>query len=67
MQASFTWAKGLVDGASTDTNYYLAGSTLVNDIYNYGQNKQLNQLVRPLATVISGSYTTPACRAMAAA
>jgi hypothetical protein len=59
MQASFTWSKALLIGTGTDTNYYLTGHALVNDIYNYGQNKELNQLTRPLATVISGSYTTP--------
>jgi hypothetical protein len=59
MQASFTWAKGLFDGSGTDTNFFVAGRPLVNDIYNYGQNKQLNQLVKPLATIISGTYTTP--------
>ena len=28
-------------------------------MYNYANNKQLNQLTRPLALVISGTYTTP--------
>ena len=59
MQASFTWAKALFNGSGTDTNFFVAGRPLINDIYNYGQNKQLNQLVKPLATIISGSYTTP--------
>jgi hypothetical protein len=58
-QASFVWAKALVNGSGTDTNFFVAGRPLVNDIYNYAQNKQLNQLVKPLATVISGTYTTP--------
>ncbi len=58
VQASFTWSKALVDGAGTDTNFFVAGRPLTNDIFNYGQNKQLNQLTRPLAAVISGSYTT---------
>jgi hypothetical protein len=28
-------------------------------VFNYPLNKQLNQLVRPFAVVISGAYTTP--------
>ena len=61
MQASFVWAKGLVNGTGAEAGNIttLAGTPLYNDIYNYGINKQLNQLVRPLATVISGSYVTP--------
>ncbi len=59
MQASFTWAKALVNGSGTDTNFFVAGRPLTNDIFNYDQNKQLNQLTRPLATIISGTYTTP--------
>ena len=63
MQGSFTWSKALFDGSGTDTNFFVAGRPLVNDIYNYGQNKQLNQLTKPLALVISGSYTTPKMQA----
>ena len=61
MQASFVWAKGLVNGTGAEAGNIttLQGIPIYNDIYNYGINKQLNQLVRPLATVISGSYTTP--------
>jgi hypothetical protein len=58
-QGSFTWAKGLVNGTSVDTTYFLPGNPLINDVYNFGQNKQLNQYVRPLATVITFTYTTP--------
>jgi hypothetical protein len=63
MQGSFTWSEALFDGFGTDTNFFVAGRPLVNDIYNYGQNKQLNQLTRPLATIISGTYTTPKMQA----
>jgi hypothetical protein len=59
MQGSFVWSKALFNGSGTDTNFFVAGRPLVNDIFNYGQNKQLNQLTRPLALIISGSYTTP--------
>ena len=61
LQASFVWAKGEVIGTGAEAGNIvsLGGIPLYNDIYNYGINKQLNQLVRPLATVISGTYTTP--------
>lgn len=61
MQASFVWAKGLVLGTGAEAGNIttLAGIPIYNDIYNYGINKQLNQLVRPDATVISGTYLTP--------
>jgi hypothetical protein len=61
MQASFVWAKGLVLGTGAEAGNIttLAGIPIYNDIYNYGINKQLNQLVRPDAAVISGTYLTP--------
>ena len=58
-QGNFTWAKGLVNGTASDSTYYLTGQALSGDIYNYADNKQLNQYVRPLATTITFSYTTP--------
>jgi len=60
-EGSFVWAKGLVNGTGSEAGNInsLAGVPLYNDIYNYGINKQLNQLVKPLAVVIDGSYTTP--------
>jgi hypothetical protein len=61
MQASFVWSKGLVLGTGAEAGNIttLAGIPIYNDIYNYANNKQLNQLVRPDAAVISGSYVTP--------
>jgi len=58
-QGNFTWAKGLVNGASSDSTYFLAGGVAENDIYNFNQNKQLNQYVAPLAMTITLTYTTP--------
>jgi len=58
-QGNFTWAKGLVNGASSDSTYFLGGIPAENDIYNFGQNKQLNQYVAPLAMTITATYTTP--------
>ncbi len=58
-QGNFTWAKGDVIGAASDSSYYLGGQAVSGDIYNYNDNKQLNQYVRPLAMTITFSYTTP--------
>lgn len=58
-QGNFTWAKGLVDGASSDSTFYLGSQPANTDIYNFADNKQLNQYVRPLATTITFSYMTP--------
>jgi hypothetical protein len=61
LQASgnFTWAKGDVIGSASDSTYFLTGQATTTDIYNFGINKQLNQYVRPLATTITFTYTTP--------
>jgi hypothetical protein len=61
IQGSFVWAKGLVLGTGAEAGNIttLQGIPVYNDIYNYGINKQLNQLVRPEAAVISGTYMTP--------
>jgi Carboxypeptidase regulatory-like domain len=56
---NFTWAKGLVNGSASGSTYYLGNQSISGDIYNYADNKQLNQYVRPLAMTITGSYTTP--------
>jgi hypothetical protein len=56
---NFTWAKGSVLGSASDSTYYLTGQSVTTDIYNYNNNKQLNQYVRPLAMTITFSYTTP--------
>ena len=58
-QGNFTWAKGEVLGAASDSTYYLTGQSVTGDIYNYANNKQLNQYVRPLAMTVTFSYTTP--------
>jgi hypothetical protein len=59
MQGSFTWSKNEVLGTSAATQYFTPGTPLINDVYNYAQNKQLAQLGAPLAIVISGTYLTP--------
>ena len=56
---NFTWAKANVIGSASDSTFFLAGQAVTGDIYNYNNNKQINQYVRPLATTITFSYTTP--------
>ena len=61
LQASgnFTWAKADVIGSASDSTYFLGNQAVTGDIYNFNNNKQLNQYVRPLATTITFSYVTP--------
>ncbi len=56
--ANFTWAKGEVIGSGSDSGYYLPGA-VTGDIYNFADNKQLNQYVLPFASTITFTYTTP--------
>jgi hypothetical protein len=56
---NFTWAKGSVIGAASDSTFYLGNQALTTDIYNFNDNKQLNQYVKPLATTVTFTYTTP--------
>ena len=51
--------QGDVIGSASDSTYFLGGQAVTTDIYNYNDNKQLNQYVRPLAMTITFSYTTP--------
>src|SRR5579875_317283 len=59
LQASYVFSKAMDLGTGAETGYYVAGDPLVSDIYNYGINKQLNQLTRPDDFLISGTYLTP--------
>ena len=61
LQASgnFTWAKADVIGSASDSTYFLGGQAVSTDIFNFNNNKQLNQYVRPLAMAITFTYTTP--------
>jgi hypothetical protein len=58
-QASFVWSKATDLGAGSEAPIFLSYNPVIEDIFNYSANKQLNQLNPPLALVISGSYTTP--------
>ena len=62
MQGSYTYSKNLVLGTSAETQYFTPGTPLINDVYNYGINKQLATLGAPQAMVISGTYVTPRIR-----
>jgi hypothetical protein len=62
LTANVTWAHGMALGANSDTDFFLLGRPQVTDPFNRGINKQLNQLVPPLKTVIAGTYTTPGFR-----
>jgi hypothetical protein len=58
-QASFVWSKGEDNGTGAEAPIFLSYNPVVSNLFNYGVNKQLNQLVYPEAAVISGTYTTP--------
>jgi hypothetical protein len=59
VQGAFTWQKELTLGANSDTNYLTPNAALVNDVFNYRQNKQISGFSRPFMLVISTQYTTP--------
>ena len=59
LTANITYAHASALGTNSDTDFFLLGRPQVTDPFNRGVNKQLNQLVPPLKTVISGTYITP--------
>lgn len=58
-EASFVWSHSSDLGTGAETGQFVTGLPVITDMYNYSNQKQLNQLTRPLAMVISGTYTTP--------
>jgi Carboxypeptidase regulatory-like domain len=58
-QVAFTWQKELVLGTGTDTSYLVPGNVIINDVFDYKQNKQISPFSRPLMLVIAFNYTTP--------
>src|SRR5262249_2505141 len=46
-QVAYTWQKELVSGTGADTSYLTPGTVVINDVYNYKQNKQLSAFSRP--------------------
>ncbi len=59
VQSAFTWQKELALGTGADTSYLTPSPTLINDVFNYAQNKQISGFSRPLTLVIAANYTTP--------
>jgi hypothetical protein len=59
VQGAFTWQKELTLGANSDTSYLTPQAPIINDVFNYQQNKQISGFSRPLLLVISSTYTTP--------
>ncbi len=59
VQGSFVWSKGEDLGTGSEAPIFLSYNPVISDVFNYGAQKQLNQLVYPEAAVISGTYTTP--------
>ena len=59
VQGAFTWQKELTNGANSDTSYLTPNPPLINDVFNYAQNKQVSGFSRPFVLVISANYTTP--------
>jgi len=59
LAGNFTWAKANVIGSASDSTFFLGQQAVTVDITNFNNNKQVNQYVRPLAAVITASYTTP--------
>ncbi len=59
VQGAFTWQKELTNGANSDTSYLTPNPPLINDVFNYAQNKQVSGFSRPFMLVISMNYTTP--------
>jgi hypothetical protein len=58
-QVAFTWQKEFVLGTGTDTSYLTPGNVIINDVFDYKQNKQISPFSRPLMLVIAFNYTTP--------
>ena len=59
VDAAFTWQKELSLGANSDTSYLTPAPTLINDVFNRNQNKQISSFSRPFMFVFTASYTTP--------
>lgn len=59
VQASFVWSSATDIGAAAEAPIFLTYNPVISDVFNYGAQKQINQLNRPLAWVISGEYVTP--------
>ncbi|HSP69903.1 MAG TPA: TonB-dependent receptor [Bryobacteraceae bacterium] len=59
VDTAFTWQKEQNLGVSSDTSYLTPAPNLINDVFNYKQNKQISAFSRPFMLVITANYTTP--------
>jgi hypothetical protein len=59
VDTAFTWQKEQNLGVSSDTSYLTPAPNLINDVFNYRQNKQISAFSRPFMLVITANYTTP--------
>jgi hypothetical protein len=57
--AAYTFQKEQDIGLNAQTSYVTPGNTLINDVFNRRQNKQLSSFDLPHVLTISFSYTTP--------
>jgi len=62
-QVAYTWEKELTDGTNSNTAYLTPSPPLINDVFNYGLNKEISGFSLPQELVISFSYTTPKLQA----
>jgi len=46
-QGAYTWQKELTDGTNANTAYLTPSPPLINDVYNYGQNKEISGFSLP--------------------
>ena len=62
-QVAYTWEKELTDGTNSNTAYLTPSPPLINDVFNYGMNKEISGFSLPQELVISFSYITPKLQA----
>ncbi len=60
--AAFSWQKTLTLASETDPSNLGLGSTVVNDVFNRGQNKYLSIFDQPLVLNFAISYTSPSLK-----
>jgi hypothetical protein len=66
VDSAFSWQKEQNLGVSSDTSYLTPAPNLINDVFNYQQNKQISAFSRPFMLVITANYTTPGLTANSA-
>jgi hypothetical protein len=59
-QYAFTYSREFSLGVNSDTGYLTPSAPPINDVFNYAQNKEISAFERPLISIISLNYKTPA-------